>query len=135
VVALVLAVVALGINLVHAGPTGPTGATGTTGTSGTNGKNATSLWAVVEANGVLARGSGVTNVTLQAGGAYIVNFTANVSNCAYIADLGLTGNTSTQAAGFATVVGAAISHDGVWVSTYDSTGTLTDEPFHLAVFC
>jgi hypothetical protein len=39
------------------------------------------------------------------------------------------------AAGYATVVGAAISVDGVFVQTWNSSGVLAAQGFHLIVDC
>src|SRR5215216_7558865 len=48
------------------------------------------LWAVINANGTIARSFGVTSIQKVAGfaGTYVVTFNRNVSNCAYIASLG-----------------------------------------------
>jgi len=133
-IALALAVAAIGINLVHGGPTG---ATGSTGAQGAPGLPATSLWAVVNATGSVQNGSGVTSAASEGVGAYQVIFDKDVRNCSYIATLGIPGSEGggDQPAGYATTAARDSSVDGVWVNTFDGSGTLTDEPFNLAVYC
>jgi hypothetical protein len=144
-IAVVIAIVALVLNLVIPGPTGATGATGATGTTGTTGSQgppgaaATKLWAVVYANGTLDNGSNTnaTTTSSEGTGDYQVVFDQNVRDCAYIGTLGIPGSTGggSQSAGFLTTAGRADNPYGVWVETFDSAGTLTDEPFSLVVFC
>ena len=59
------------------------------------------LWAVVNQNGTLARGSRVTAVTWLGTGRYEVTFDRNVTGCAYIAT---TRNAYSQALGVYTAV-------------------------------
>ena len=130
------------------GPTGTTGATGATGaqgpqglpgadgTQGPAGDPATTLWAVVNSDGTLARGGSNVTVTMNSGiGEYQVRFDQNVRGCVYVATLGLTGSAGTDPPGMITVVGESASVFGVWISTYDSAGALADRSFHLVVFC
>lgn len=133
------------------GPQGPAGAAGVNGTNGTNGAtgpqgpagvNATALWAVVNDNGTLANGSShVVATDLVSGGsfpgAYEVVFDQNVSSCAYTASLGIPGNQfgGDPPAGFISTAGRSGNTDGVFVQTWDTTGTATNESFSLAVFC
>jgi hypothetical protein len=75
------------------GATGPTGATGKTGAQGPKGETgaaATALWAVIEGNTkpnptILAQSGAVVGVERlgEDPGVYTVNFTRNVSACAY----------------------------------------------------
>ena len=117
------------------GAQGPQGLPGADGAQGPAGDPATTLWAVVESNGTLARGSSVTVTTQSATGQYQVRFNQNVRGCVYIATLGLTGASLTAPPGMITVVGENVSVFGVWISIYDSAGVLADRSFHLAVFC
>jgi hypothetical protein len=91
----------------------------------------------VYANATLAVGSGVTSTASEGTGAYQVIFNQNVRNCSYEGTLGIPGpvGSGIQPAGFITTAPRATSVDGVWINTYDSTGTAADEPFNLAVFC
>ena len=134
VAALALALVGVGIGAaayVHTGPAGPTGPTGATGAP------ATSLWAVVNATGVLLNSSHVTSASEIEAGGYQVIFTQNVRNCSYIATLGIPGSVGMGQSppGFVTTAGRDGEVDGVWVATFNETGVQTDEPFNLAVFC
>jgi hypothetical protein len=95
-------------------------------------------FAVVDVNGNLVRsGSSAGPVSVAphtAGtGLYEVDFSKDVSGCAYVATLG-DGGTATPPVGFVGVTGAT-NPDGVTLQTSDSTGTATDEPFHLSVSC
>lgn len=89
------------------------------------------LWAVVNQNGTLARGSRVTGVTYLGIGRYEITFDRNVSGCAYIAT---TKNAYSQALGVYTA-GGHLSANGVYVETKNQGGGLTDGPFNLLVSC
>src|SRR6186713_346358 len=57
---------------------------------------ASDRFAVVNADGTLARNSGASFVTHNPGaGSYIVRFNRNVRNCAYTASIGLSGTSGT----------------------------------------
>ena len=89
------------------------------------------LWAVVNQNGTLARGSRVTAVTWLGTGRYEVTFDRNVTGCAYIAT---TRNAYSQALGVYTASGHQ-SPKGVYIETKNQGGGLTDGPFNLLVAC
>lgn len=95
-------------------------------------------WAVVDANGNLIRSnSSAGPVSVQphtaGSGLYEVDFSMDVSACAYVATLGDTG-TATPPVGLIGVTGAS-SPDGVIVQTSSSGGTPADAAFHLLVTC
>jgi hypothetical protein len=117
------------------GPAGANGAPGVNGAKGDAGPPATRLWAVINADGTVARGSGVGTGTVRENtGVYDVFFNRNVSGCAYVASLG-GANAGTPPAG---TVGATNLSDelaGLYVTTRNSAGNLANEPFHVAVFC
>jgi len=95
-----------------------------------------SSWAVVGADGTLARNSGSAlsvSVIHTVTGIYEVDFSTDVSHCAYVATLGDVG-TGTPLPGEVTVAGAT-NLDGVTVQTYDNTGAAADASFHLLVSC
>jgi hypothetical protein len=92
-------------------------------------------WAVVNADGTLARSNGkgryVSNVTGLGVGHYYVNFHKDVTNCAYSA---------TTSGGFAGQIGVEDAGPNdqngvVVVYTVDSAGNLASQPFHLIVTC
>jgi hypothetical protein len=115
------------------GDTGVAGVAGPKGNPGTPGANATALWAVVAANGTLARGSHVTSAQGFGSGGYEVIFDRDVTGCAFLA---VPGGTDTDVVtGEASTTRRSTSVNGVWIQTYNSAGTAADGPFHLAVFC
>ncbi len=120
-VALAVAVVAVGLNFVVAGPS-TTPATGTP------------LWAVVGPNGTLARGSGVLNVTVGEPGTYNVTFVRSVSGCHFAASLGTTA-AGVQPPGTAVVTVLTNAISEIAVTTLNSTGTTTNESFHVVALC
>ena len=98
------------------------------------------LWAVINADGTTARGSGVQSSKKEPpppgggqSGEYDVIFKRNVSSCAYIAsfaDERQTGEVSASR--------SLGTPNGVYVQTVTDNGTrevYSDRPFHLAVFC
>lgn len=94
-------------------------------------------WAVVNANGTIARSSGGVTLTSHTPGAgsYVINFGVNVTGCVYNATVGLSGSSGTSARGFTTVVGAAVSVNAVFVTTDDINGSAAERGFHITVFC
>jgi hypothetical protein len=118
-----------------AGKNGATGAPGTAGAKGDTGAAATTLWAVVESTGTLARGgTGTVSAKSPSTGRYEIVFKQNVSKCAYIATEGST-TAGVPVAAFVGVATLEENPDGVFVETFNTAGVLTAEPFHLAVFC
>jgi len=65
------------------GPQGPAGANGQNGDQGPQGPPGINLWAVVNTDGTLLRGSGATGSVRDAVGIYRVTFNRDVRNCAY----------------------------------------------------
>ena len=99
-----------------AGPAGPPGAPATT------------LWAVVDNDASLVRGSGVVSTSSTGTGGYEVIFNRAVNTCSFQA-------TASQLPGEVLVQPRIGVPAGVFVGTYSSAGALTDRGFHLAVFC
>ena len=94
------------------------------------------LIAVVNADGSLSRGSEGTSSESTGGvGSYRVFFSRDITSCAFTASIGLSGSEGTSAPGFITVVGAAVSSAGVFVTTDDAAGASTNLGFHLVVTC
>lgn len=81
---------------------------------------------------VLARGAGATGAALNATGVCNVEFSRNVRDCTYAATIGHPGLTMSPAG---EIAANPSSNTTVFVRTRDSSGTLTDLPFHLIVFC
>jgi hypothetical protein len=68
-------------------------------------------------------------------GVYIVHFATVKTGCAFNATVGLGGSSGTSPPGYATVVGAAVDPNGVFMDTYNSAGTNADLGFHLITTC
>jgi len=95
-----------------------------------------SLTAVVAANATLKRGNGATAVSQPDGiGTYEVDFTNDVTACAYVATLGEPASKGFLPAGFITVVSRFGTPQGVYVATYAKNGQLKNLPFHVDVGC
>jgi hypothetical protein len=97
----------------------------------------THVWAVVNADGSLARHSGSCGgvTSSGSGGSFDVLFPKNIVNCAYVVTVGSAARSGVVGPGYATVVGAAISNDGVFVQTFNASGNLFSQGFHLVVDC
>lgn len=102
-------------------------------------------WAVVNADGTLARGNGATasaKVTADAG-AYKVTFGADVSACAYTATVGGAGTTTPPVGVATTYLNPDTAKNAVTVRTYDVDGAPIVDPvtegedkaFHVTVTC
>ncbi len=123
-----------------AGAAGPAGAAGAAGAQGVPGPGAEVHWAVVSDNGEVKRhGSGNTTAERIAEGTYVVEFSRNVTNCAYQAAIGRWDTQNSEDPGFATVVARFENAKAVFVQTYGPTAEDAadgvDKNFHLAVFC
>jgi hypothetical protein len=100
------------------------------------------LWAVVNADGSLARGSGVQSIQGSGTGNYRIYFTRDVTNCAYIATIGRSDIFAGPQPGFIGVAGNNVPglggeprEHGVLVTTDDTAGQNADRPFHVSVHC
>jgi hypothetical protein len=94
--------------------------------------------AVVDSNGVLVRGRGVTSAARTAAGRYQVIFDREVRSCVYVATVGDV-TAAGPGTGTASVAGLPSSVNGVEVRTvsYNAGGNPVNEnkPFHLVVTC
>lgn len=99
-------------------------------------KCACTRWAVVDAGGGLVRSFGATNSVQVTVGIYRVLFDTNVTDCAYVATIGLPG-AGNPPAGEIAVASDPANPNAVRVDTYGSAGAgnPADRPFHLAVHC
>jgi hypothetical protein len=96
---------------------------------------AQALYAVVNSNGTLARDFQAADAEELAPGIYQVDFNENITGCAYLATIGLTGSSGVSPPGMITVVGRAGDPDGVFVETFNSAGAITALSFHLGILC
>jgi hypothetical protein len=93
-----------------------------------------SHFAVVGANGVLARGRGVTSSVRSGAGRYQVIFNRDVRSCAVMATAGVIGATTPGSAEISTaLLGSNVN--GVLVRTFNDNGAPGDHSFHLLVAC
>jgi hypothetical protein len=95
--------------------------------------DARTMYAVVNANGTLARGRKAVSATRLGVGAYEVVFRKDVRKCAYLGTIGLSGSAGSSLPGEITVVGRSGNDRGVFVTTHSSGGASADLGFHLAV--
>jgi hypothetical protein len=96
---------------------------------------ACTLFAVVNANGTLARGFRAVSSQRFAVGRYAVIFNRNVRRCAYVATMGLSGSVGFSPPGQISVVGLVSNANGVFIAVSNSAGADADLGFHLAVHC
>jgi hypothetical protein len=95
-----------------------------------------SLWAVINADGTIARsdGAGPATTGKLATGQYEVGFFRNITGCAYQVTIGQPGAGSASP-GEVTMASRSGNINGVFVTTHDSTGALADRPYHVVVTC
>lgn len=94
---------------------------------------ARTYFAVVNADGSLARGFRAVSSQRLGPGLYEVLFAHDVSRSAYIGVIGGSGSVGIEAAANITVVGRSGVPNGVFVTTTDGSGAYVDRGFHLAV--
>lgn len=97
--------------------------------------NGPSFTAVVNADGTLARGLKATGATRFGAGSYEVDFKKDVTACGYTLAIGLSGDVGSSDPGTVNVVGRSGNPKGLYVQTFDTTGTLADRGFHVIVSC
>jgi len=92
-------------------------------------------FAVVDASGGFVRGKGVVSVTRLNTGIYDIRFNRPIGKCAWTATVGEPGFTDQPGPAEVTLAGRAGTKNGIFLTTFDGTGTATDEPFHLLISC
>lgn len=94
------------------------------------------LFAVVDDTGELVRGRGAVsaNSFSPIPGTYEVFFDTDVSECAFIATVGVPG-TIGQPPGFIDTALRQTTPTAVLVKTRDSSGQFADRSFHLRIVC
>jgi hypothetical protein len=92
------------------------------------------LFAVVNGNGTLARGSGAVSASkLPATGEYQIIFNKSVNRGAFLSTIGLSADSGQSPPGEIIVNLRVGTTNGVFVQTSDSEGKDADRSFHLAV--
>lgn len=94
---------------------------------------AQTFFAVVNADGSLARGFQAVSSQRFSAGRYEVIFSHDVRGSSYAATIGDSGSTIVPPPGEIAVVGRFGTPNGVFIATRDSAGNLADRGFHLAV--
>ena len=93
------------------------------------------VFAVVNSDGTKLRGKAVASTSRLSAGTYDVRFNRNVSACAWTGTVGFRTFGGSTGPAIITVTGRAGTNNGLFVSTYNSAGSLTDEPFLVVVVC
>ena len=114
------------------GSAGPAGPAGPQGEKGSPGEPATTLFAVVGADGTVVRGNGGAAVARLGPGSYEVTFAQPVATCAHVATLALA---ETAGATGQVGVGPGATDGAVRVETETSSGSNADKAFHVAAVC
>jgi hypothetical protein len=108
------------------GQAGGRGEKGESGERGEKGEGATTLSAIVDSNGTLSRGSGVTSLEEQHPGIYVVHFARDISACFYQASMAFApGEITVELFGTTELL----------VETFSSGGALEDKRFNAMVTC
>lgn len=104
------------------------------GTGGTN-LGSTQMFAVVNSNGTRLRGKGDANSSRISTGTYDIRFARNITQCGWVGTIGLGTMSGSVGPSFISVTGRAGTTNGVFVQTWNSSGTLTDLPFIVYIDC
>ncbi len=91
------------------------------------------LFAVINANGSVARGKGEAAATRVSAGYYRIGFYRNITGCAYVATVG--GVAAEVVTGIANVTRTTGSNSNISVRTFTLNGTAADRSFHLYIDC
>ena len=126
-IAVVIALIAVALNVVVPGPSGSAGSQGPPGTG--------YLWAVVSSSGTLIRGSSALNASQTTKGEYQVTFAEDVSSCAYVATVGTIYQSGSEPYAGIAVANSPGDRAAIVVTVTDFTGAAINASFHLAVIC
>ena len=95
--------------------------------------------AVINADGTVARSSTLpftlSSSTHLGTGLYSLLWNKSVAGCGWVATVGLSTFGGSIPGGEITTAGRAGTTNGIFVQTMNSSGALTDLPFHLIVIC
>ncbi|SMH49384.1 hypothetical protein [Mesorhizobium australicum] len=93
------------------------------------------LFAVVNSNGTRMRGKGDASSTKLGTGIYEIRFYRNIVQCSWQGTIGLGTMSGSTAPSFISVTGRAGTNNGVFVQTWNQSGTPTDLPFGVYIDC
>lgn len=115
------------------GPPGAVGGAGARGPTGPAGPSGSGLWAVVNPDGSLARGSGVLGTTHVSTGVFRVRFNRTITQCGWLATIGSAASTTKY--GLIEAELASSTTDSVQVGVRDKNGVAADYGFIVTVLC
>lgn len=92
------------------------------------------MWAVVKANGTLARGTRGASAKPITTGTYQVDFGVDIRHCSYVGNVGDPG-TASSALGFVTTATRVKNAHAVFVQTWNTGFKAASQPFQLVVVC
>ena len=95
------------------------------------------VFAVINANGTKARGTAVASTKHIDTGVYEVLFRRNITTCGWSGTVGFGQNPFNGSTGpvMISVSGRSATNNGVFVQTWNGSGTPTDLPFTVVVIC
>jgi hypothetical protein len=95
--------------------------------------------AVIRASGTVLRASTlpyhVTSSSNTGPGVYNVTFSHSISGCAWVGTVGYGTFTGDTGPATITITGLFGTNNGLFITTFNGAGTLTNEPFHVIVVC
>jgi hypothetical protein len=95
--------------------------------------------AVFNSNGTLVRAStkpfGLASFQRLSLGTYDVRFLHNITGCAWFGQVGFGTFAGSTGAAQITITGRAGTNNGLFITTFDGSGALHDEPFMVEVVC
>ena len=93
------------------------------------------VFAVINADGTKLRGRAVASTSKIGTGVYDVRFNRSLSKCAWTGTVGLGTFGGSTGPAQITITGRAGTNNGLFITTFNGSGTATDEPFHAVVVC
>lgn len=93
------------------------------------------VWAVVNSDGTTIRGKAVASTSSLGTGVYDVRFNRNISSCSWVGTVGYGTFTGSTGPAMITITGRSGTNNGLFVTTYDSTGVPAALPFSADVIC
>jgi hypothetical protein len=93
------------------------------------------VFAAINADGTKLRGKAVASTAHLSTGTYDIRFNRNISTCAWTATVGIGSFGGSTGPAIVTATGRAGTNNGLFVNTYNTAGTLTDEAFLVVVVC
>ena len=93
------------------------------------------VFAVVNAGGTALRGKALASSTTLSTGVYDVRFNRDTSLCSWVSTVGFGTFSGSTGPAMITITGRAGTNNGLFVTTFDSTGTPANLPFSADVIC